>query len=118
DEAAEPERERGKRELLGHIELERQPRVLTALDGLAQPPRVPAARHPRQLGGAVGGQDRGLGTFLGAHEVPERERRELQSEVEDLGAGPSAVAFRGLVELAPERAAVAAAGPPLDPLAG
>ena len=76
-------------------------------------PRAAAA----SAGGAVGGEHRAVGALGQAEQVAEGQRRELEAEVEHLGARAAAVALGGLLELALERLALAALRLGLEPLA-
>src|SRR5207237_287605 len=66
---------------------------------------------------AVGREDGGRGALLHAHQVAERERGQLETEVEHLGARAPAVALGRLVELALDRASITAARLQLEALA-
>src|SRR5436853_331076 len=81
--------------------------VLAALDRLPQPARVAAAGGGGEIARAVGGEDGAVSTFGEAEQVAERQRHQLEAQLEHLGPRAAPVALRGLLELALDRLAVA-----------
>src|SRR4051794_14246379 len=107
DEAAQPQRERGQRQVLLDVELQRLARVLAELGCPAQAAWVARLRCGHQRVDAVGREDR-LGRSLGhADEVAERERRKLQPELQHVRPRATTGALRRLVELLLERTPLA-----------
>ena len=76
DEAAQPQRERGQRQILLHVQLQRLTRVLAELGGLAQAARVARLRGRRKRVDPVGGQHRLAGALGNADEVAENLRKQ------------------------------------------
>src|SRR4051794_34570985 len=99
DQAAQAQRQRGQRQVLLDVQLQRLADVLAQLGGLAQAARIAGLRGGREAGDPVCRQHR-LGRALGyANEVTEGERRKLEPELEHLGARAATRTLRGLVEL-------------------
>src|SRR5689334_8865892 len=106
-EALEAQGQSRERELLRHIQLERLPRVLAALDGLSQAAWIAPARGLGERCRAIRREHRAGGALGEAEQIAERERRQLKAELEHLGARAPPVALGRLLELTLERLAVA-----------